>query len=266
MLPRLHLFEWEDQDFFPPFLRDALTNYLSLIWTMGGFYKRTIPILKQGLQDLPTPHITDLCSGGGGAIPLIHNELQKTFPDISITLSDRYPNHKAFQILSNQSQGKISYLPEHTDARTIDTSSDTLRTMFLALHHFPPSDVQKILQSAIDSHTPIAIFEIQQRSIFDVLLMFIHIPLSMIVLPLTKPSWKQILCTYIIPIIPLCITWDGIVSTMRTYSHKELLSLTQSCVDSGYAWSYGHCSHPLHSISYFLGIPPRKMKTNTIQS
>ena len=77
MLSRIHLFEWEDLPTFPRFLRDALTSYLSLVWTVGGFYKKTIPILNQALETIPNPHITDLCSDAGGAIPLLFTELRK---------------------------------------------------------------------------------------------------------------------------------------------------------------------------------------------
>ena len=117
---------------------------------------------------------------------------------------------------------------------------------------------QKIFQNSINNHDPIVIFEIQQRSLFDILLMFIHIPISMLVLPFTRPCWKQILCTYIIPIIPFCITWDGIISSLRTYSKKELFELANLCNDPGYQWTYGTISHPFHSVTYFMGLPPRK--------
>ena len=265
MLSRIHLFEWEDLSTFPHFLRDALTSYLSLVWTVGGFYKKTVPILSKALKTIPTPHITDLCSGSGGAIPLLFNELQKEHPGIHITLSDQYPNLDSFQALKTQSDGAIDYRDLPTDARLIDTPENTVRTMFLALHHFSPEDAQKIFQSSINHNNPIVVFEIQQRTIFDIFLMFVHIPISMLVLPFTKPCWKQVLCTYLIPIIPFCITWDGIISSLRTYSKKELFTLAKSCKDHGYQWTHGTVSHPLHSVTYFMGLPPRQKKEDTIQ-
>ncbi|MAA80638.1 MAG: hypothetical protein CL916_15385 [Deltaproteobacteria bacterium] len=266
MLPRLHLFEWEDLPTFPRFLRDALTSYLSLLWTVGGFYKKTIPILKKALETIPNPHITDLCSGAGGAIPLLFTELKRDLHDIHITLSDQYPNLESFQTLYQQSNGAIDHRKEATDARSIETPDNTVRTMFLALHHFSPSDAQKIFQNSINHNNPIVVFEIQQRNLFDIILMLIHIPISMIVLPFTKPCWKQVLCTYLIPIIPLCITWDGMISSLRTYSKKELFAMTGSCNDPGYQWTHGTVSHPLHSVSYFMGLPPRKKHEEKIQS
>ena len=34
---------------------------------------------------------------------------------------------------------------------------------------------------------------------------------------------------YFIPIIPLCIMFDGVVSALRTYSEQELEELFKSC-------------------------------------
>ena len=138
--------------------------------------------------------------------------------------------------------------------------------MFLALHHFSPADAQQIFQNSINHNNPIVVFEIQQRSLFDIVLMFVHIPISMMVLPFTKPCWRQILCTYLIPIIPFCITWDGIISSLRTYSKSELFALTKSCDDSGYQWLHGTVSHPLHSVTYFMGLPARKDDKEEINS
>ena len=47
LLPRLHLFEWEDQSFFPIEIRNSLTQYLFMVWTVGRFYRCTLPILQR---------------------------------------------------------------------------------------------------------------------------------------------------------------------------------------------------------------------------
>ena len=65
ILPRLHLFEWEDQDFCPRFIRDALTNYLNCVWCVGQFYRGTLPIIRKGMQGMTHHRVVDLCSGGG---------------------------------------------------------------------------------------------------------------------------------------------------------------------------------------------------------
>ena len=66
-LPRFHLFEWEDQTFFPVSIRNALTQYLYMVWTVGQFYRGTLPVLNNVIEHTGRTQIYDLCSGGGGA-------------------------------------------------------------------------------------------------------------------------------------------------------------------------------------------------------
>ncbi len=41
--------------------------------------------------------------------------------------------------------------------------------------------------------------------------------------PFVKPlTWRQIIFTYLIPIIPICYAWDGQASLPRIYTLKDL--------------------------------------------
>ena len=255
ILPRLHLFEFEDQDFCPVFIRDALTNYLNCIWCTGQFYRCTLPIIQRALDASGHHRIIDLCSGGGGAIPKISQRLLSTHPNLQVTLSDFYPNLDAFQSIAQQSEGKINYIQYSVDARTQVTSTPSMYTMFLALHHFAPEDVGAILQTRTQNKDTIAIFEIQQRRVFDVLLMLVHFPLCWLLLPFLRPTLSQLFFTYLIPIIPLLIVWDGMVSTLRTYSPDEIRGMLSEEQQQTYTWEFGRVFHPLHSVQYCLGIP-----------
>jgi hypothetical protein len=55
------------------------------------------------------------------------------------------------------------------------------------------------------------------------------IPLLVFLLtPLVRPvSWVQILFTYLVPILPVLIFWDGLISQLRTYSVQELEEFTR---------------------------------------
>src|SRR6185436_4078426 len=98
-----------------------------------------------------------------------------------------------------------------------------VRTMFSAFHHFQPQGARRILADAFQRRRAICVFEATARTpaaIASTLL----IPFFVLALtPLVRPlSWTQILFTYIIPILPLLIFWDGLVSQLRTYSVDEL--------------------------------------------
>jgi len=255
ILPRLHLFEWEDQDFCPRFIRDALTNYLNCVWCVGQFYRGTLPVIRKGLQGMTQHRVVDLCSGGGGAIPEISKALSEDFPEHTFVLSDYFPNQSAFEQIAIDSKGRIDYLSTSVDARTFQDQSAKMYTMFLALHHFTPEDVTEILRTRTGNGDVIAIFEIQQRTIWDLFLMLAHIPLSWLVMPFLRPTALQLIFTYLIPVIPLLIVWDGMVSTLRTYSKDEIVGMLDESQQSSYTWEFGRVFHPLHSVSYCLGMP-----------
>jgi hypothetical protein len=56
-------------------------------------------------------------------------------------------------------------------------------------------------------------------------------------MPFVRPTrWQYWVFTYLIPIIPLMIFWDGVVSHLRTYSTRELDALTADIQLPGYGW------------------------------
>lgn len=50
---------------------------------------------------------------------------------------------------------------------------------------------------------------------------------------------SRILLTYLLPVIPFVVTFDGMVSCLRTYSPSELLNLVNEPEFSGFQWKAG---------------------------
>ena len=49
-----------------------------------------------------------------------------------------------------------------------------------------------------------------------------------ILTPRMRPfRWSRLLLTYLLPLIPLVVLWDGLVSCCRTRTPQELLALTK---------------------------------------
>jgi len=137
-------------------------------------------------------------------------------------LTDLYPNISAFEYTIKQGDN-FEYIADSVDARNIPKELKGLRTQFLSLHHFRPIEAKKILQNAIDSKSNIAIFEGQERSLASILAMFFSPITVLITTPFIKPfKVGRIIFTYIIPLVPLFVWWDGIVSALRTYSVNEM--------------------------------------------
>ncbi len=258
---RLHLFELEDQPWFPAVLRNAGTAYLRLAADMTGQPASMAPKIAELLRATGVRRLIDLCSGGAGPVPAVVAQL-KADEDIEVTalLTDLYPNVKTLEAVAQGSRGAVTVHPESVDATRVPASLTGCRTLFNALHHFRPEAARGILQDAVDANQPIAVFDVPERSAP----WFLGILFSPLVFALACPflrpfDWRWIVFTYLIPIIPLFVMWDGMVSGLRAYSQPELDALTATVTsgDSGYRWETGRIQigkQPAH-VTYLLGRP-----------
>lgn len=253
-MSRVHLFEFEDLTWFPSFLRDYMTDFLQFLTNKTKLFKSIIPILEKGIGKSEGNQIIDLGSGGGGGLLWLSTELQKSNPNLKIILTDLFPNISAFEYTKQQGSN-FEYIADAVDARDIPKELKGLRTQFLSLHHFKPEDVKKILQNAIDNKSNIAIFEGQERSFTSILAMFFS-PISVLIItPFIRPfKIGRIFFTYIIPLVPLFVWWDGIVSSLRTYSVNEMKQIVSELNHSDeYDWEIDRIkSGPVVNL-YLLG-------------
>ena len=141
-MKRIHLFEFEDQKWFPSFLRNYGTDFLQFLSNATKMYKPIVSVIEKGLQKSKTNQIIDLGSGGGGGLIWLNSELKKSIPDLKITLTDFYPNIPAFK-LTKEKAGNFQYIETSVDAREVPQELKGLRTQFLSLHHFKPNDAKK---------------------------------------------------------------------------------------------------------------------------
>lgn len=251
---RIHLFEFEDQQWFPAFLRNYGTDCLQFLSNKTKMYRPIVPLLEKAIKESGTNQIIDLGSGGGGGLIWLSEELKKNNPGLKIMLTDYYPNIPAFEYLKTKST-TFDYLKTSIDARNIPKELKGIRTQFLSFHHFNPTDVKSILQNAVDAEQSIAIFEGQERSIRSIAtLLFIPIPVLLIT-PFIKPfKIGRFFFTYLIPIIPFFVLWDGIASAFRTYSVKEMKGLVSELNNhQNYNWKIGRIKSAVGVILYLIG-------------
>jgi hypothetical protein len=220
---RLHLFELEDQSWFPANIRDLATDYLHFMSNAAGLHRGMLPFIEEALRAAGTSHIVDLCSGGSGPIPAIVQDLRARGLMVAATLTDLYPNVRALEHAAARSGGCVDFVATPVDARSVPRELHGLRTLFNGFHHFRPGDAQAILRDASAARQPIAIFEISRRSPAMVAWVVLVPLLVLLFTPFMRPfKWSRLLWTYLIPLVPLTCLWDGIVSQLRAYTLSEL--------------------------------------------
>ena len=85
--------------------------------------------------------------------------------------------------------------------------------------------------------------------------------LTLLAVPFMRPfRWGWIPLTYLVPIIPFFIFWDGTVSCLRCYSQDELREMTADLTSDDYEWEIGAFDLPGVPFkgSYLIGSPTRR--------
>lgn len=217
-------------------------------------YNPIIPLIGNILEKQSKAQMIDLGSGGGGGLIRLNEDLRSLHPDLKIILTDLYPNFSAFEYTKKQASN-FEYYPKPVDARNVPEDLKGLRTQFLSFHHFKPKDAIQILQNAVNSDESIAIFEAQERSIPSVLAMIFSPITVLLTTPFIRPfRWGRILFTYLIPITPLFVLWDGVVSAFRTYSVDEMNQLISQVKNhETYNWEVNKIKSGPGVILYLIG-------------
>lgn len=238
----MRLFEFMDLAWFPRALRDAETNYLSAALAIGRVFAPLAPTLARvmGTDD----RIVDLAAGGAGPWPSLAEAIAKERSRaVMVTLTDLRPNVAAYERLG------YAYEPGCVDARAVPAHLGGTRTMFDGLHHLAHADARQVLEDAHRSRAPIVIAEAMSRRV-PVLLSTLLIPLFVLLItPRARPSVLALVFTYLVPILPLVIWWDGLVSCLRTSTPAELLALTHGL--DGYRWE----TDRIGTVTYLVGAP-----------
>ena len=261
---RFHLFELEDQSWFPNVIRTGGTDYLRYLLVATEVYQPCVTLLSEILNETSETKIVDLCSGGGGYMEQVYIQLKKIRSDhISFTLTDKFPNIEAYQHLQNRTNGEIKFDARSVDAANVAPDLKGIRTMFSAIHHFQPAEVRSILQNAVDNRASIAIFDGGDKHILAILGILIIHPIALLLFtPFFRPfKFSRLLFTYIIPLIPLYTVWDGCVSILRLYRPKELLKIANEISPGTYKWKAGKTKSRfgLHA-SYLIGTPVERVQ------
>ena len=256
-MKRRHLVELADLFWWPRVFRDAATDYLVTAIRLGRTYEKLVPKLANAIRRSGATQVTDLCSGGGGPWPELLPALRAIGVDVPVCLTDKYPNVSALSRVAATTPG-IQFEPTPVSATDVPPQLTGFRTLFTAFHHFRPADAQAILAAAVRDRQGIAIAECLSRTPAGLAMMPL-VPFAVWFLtPVIRPfRWSRLFWTYLVPVIPVAVLFDGVVSCLRMYTPDELLAMARAVSGEQYEWEAG-VEYPAGSpvpISYLIGIP-----------
>ncbi|MFZ0038970.1 MAG: hypothetical protein WAK91_16210 [Candidatus Acidiferrales bacterium] len=258
-MPRIQFIELHEQPGCPSFLRDEITDALQFGLNSLKTYAPITPLLQSALDSTHSRSIIDMCSGAAGPwldlSQRLHADAQASF---RILLTDKYPNIGAFEKIKEASGNQIDFNPGPIDAMNVPVELKGFRTMFTTFHHFSPDEARAVLQNAVDAGQGIGIFEVTRRAPATIGLIFLWSLMSLAFTPWIRPfRWSRLVCTYVLPLIPFVLLFDGLVSCLRAYRPQELREIVATLNATGYEWRIG-----VHfkargdlPITYLIGCP-----------
>jgi hypothetical protein len=253
------LFEIHEQRWFPQFLRDQFVDELQMILEVMNTYEPIAHLLRKRLQECGSDRVVDLCSGAGGPWPSLvrHFEMQGgTAPEVFLT--DKYPDTGTLHDLESPIAHRIHFLKHSIDATRIPVDLHGFRTLFSSFHHLNPDQARDLLQDCVDRKQAIGIFEAPARHTLTLLSIFLIPIAAWLFVPFRRPfRWSRLMWTYLIPVIPFVLFFDGLVSCLRAYSLGELKEMTKGVSSQGYRWEIGEEPGGLLPvrITYLFGWP-----------
>ncbi|KAF4424862.1 hypothetical protein FACUT_10187 [Fusarium acutatum] len=250
LVPRFHLFEIDDQTWFPAFLRARVQDGLTRAWLSNTPLQSQSPaslsaqvLIKQLNTSLPDYTYIDFCAGGGGPTPSIartvnaHLQSQGSDP-VRFILTDLHPNVEAWEQVA-QKNPLLTYERNSVDASSApeylvkrDDGTKPFRLFNLAFHHFDDDLAKDILRDTVETSEGLAIFELQDRSFASVLAVtFLGIG-AFFSAPFFALKWRSpatFIFSCLIPILPFVLMFDGYISALRTRTPEEVETLLRSC-------------------------------------
>ena len=259
---RLHLIEIHEQSWCPAVIRDCATDYLQYVINAANAYEPIAERLNDAIARAGATRIVDLCSGGGGPWLRLESTLAARHPTVAICLTDLHPNVATNERLSSDPVGdRLKSYAQSVNALSVPPELTGFRTLFTSFHHFQPSEARALLRDAVASRSGIGIFEGTQRRPSAVLGMLLTPLIVWFVTPFIRPfRWKRLLWTYLLPIVPLIVMLDGVVSVLRSYTVAELKAFTEELAGRGYEWEVGEtAAQGLRApVTFLIGHPAAK--------
>ncbi|KAG8531452.1 uncharacterized protein KY384_003081 [Bacidia gigantensis] len=315
-IPRYHLLEIDDQQWFPSSFRYYIQSLLTDFWTFRLPFIQPSPpasLVAKTLRsklggNLYNYTYVDFCAGAGGPTPYIEQEVNglvnrkrasadkesspsngaaltsnMQYQGVDFIMTDLHPYIQAWRTASEASESsRLAYVPVSVDAsraskevlqlaeprrssrRGQDASAQNVFRLFsLAFHHFDDALATKILRNTINTSDGFAIFELQGRDAGNILTVLLLWPMLLLgSWWWFWGQWDQLFWTYVIPVVPFVIVYDGLISCLRTRREEEIFALLKKAsehVDGGLeGWNFeaGEETHtwPIGTMSYFVGI------------
>ena len=227
-MKRRHLAEFGDQPWLAGWWREGYLDCLNFGLRSGGQFRKLNSIIAEWATRHEGGPILELGSGGGGPTELIvQQSIRGEIHIPKIVMSDLFPSPAHYRALSEQyGRERLDYIAEPVSADSA-VPAHPLRMICTTFHHFRPDLAARVIADALQKGRSLLIVEPLQRNLLHLLLVLASGPFPYMPAPFVsrRRDWRKFIATLIVPILPLMVMWDGVISVLRTYRPDEIKQL-----------------------------------------
>lgn len=240
--------ELEDYGWFPALLRRWQMDFIGNIALWTKLYKPLVPVLEQIISKNNATGLQDTCSGSGMPAVFIHGQLIKKIP---MLLTDKYPP----AVFKNNPS--VTYVNHAVDINELQPVKGTIYTMFNAFHHFSAEEQNELIKRLSGNRTAFLFAEILEPGIFTAIkIFFTGTILQLLTAPFVKPfSLARLIFTYIIPVNLFTVTYDGIISVIKSKTVKQYQEQLNYIASSSFVITVHQLKNPKGNVVYIKGEP-----------
>jgi hypothetical protein len=243
--------ELEDYNWFPKILRRWQMEFIGSVAVWTKLYKPLLPVLEQIITDNKITALQDVCSGSGIPAVYIHHQLVMQLP---MVLTDKYPDESIIN------KPAITYSAHPVDILTLHPVKNICYTMFNAFHHFTAVQQNEVVKKMAVNNAPFLIAEILEPGIINCIKIFFTTTLlQLLTAPFVKPfSAARLFFTYIIPVNLFTVTYDGIISVIKSKTAKQYREVLKNISTPTYTISIKTINNFKGNLVYIKGEPINK--------
>jgi hypothetical protein len=226
----MFLFEFGDLNWVPRWYHFYLRETLEFQYK---FYKHDLLWLKglsKFLKESPSDKVLECCSGSGKCLPRLIEHLPKEFVKNKTFILSDYRPLKQYSDLDRGAA--FSYISKSLNATCANESYPLPKVFINSFHHFNDEMAKKILSDSLKNNNSILILEYTKKSLGVFISVILGSLSTFLLLPfyLKKNSYpfSILFFTYIIPLFPFVLLWDGIISNLRS---RNLVNVERLCKD-----------------------------------
>lgn len=220
------LFEFMDQEWIPRSLHATLRDVLGfhLHVTLLNYYGWAAESTLRTAGHLGASRVSEMGAGSAGFAQTLAKLIRDRRADMAVEISDLRPNVEQYRSLEAEFPGILHAKTESVDfVSAPDSSGDRVVVLSAAFHHVPYEARERVLRAMAPRN--VMIFESVTRNLKSMAgcaIGFLPAMATPVYFFGTREGrWRRFFWCWVVPVAPLMVAWDGVVSCFRCWTEEE---------------------------------------------